>query len=526
MEIIMLKMVREKVKMFDNIKRKIELMFDNKKEKNETNRVHITDSISENMELIKKQFANSMDLNSREISLGKTKLLLLRCEGLVDSENMTISIVKPLISAANNNEYDSAQLCDFILNKSILAAEQQEIHYLDELFNFIMAGFVVLIVEGEARGFAMGMQGFKFRSISQPENETNELGSKDGFTEPLRINITLIRRRIRSPKLRFEQLTIGNKSKTDICLIYLSDVVSPKLLKEIKKKIDRVNLDIVLDSSYLRPYLEKSPFSLFSSIGTTERPDVLCGKINEGRVGILVDGSPFALILPFLFNENFKSFDDYAHRPYFSSLVRILKYLSFYISFLLPGAYVGIATFHPELLPHALLFSVAASEEMIPFSLTVEAIFIYLVFEIMREAGIRLPSAVGHTIGIVGALVIGEAAVNAGLIGAPMVMVVAITAICAFSIPQLYEPIMILRFSFILIGGTMGLFGIALAAVLVGAIICSMNSMSVPMSAPISPFDLRWLADSIVFAGVRKKSSASLKIQDIKGAKLNNKENK
>ena len=506
--------------MFDSIKRKIKLIFDDKKEKSATPKIHICNSISENMSLLKKQFPNSMDLNSREIEVGKTKLLLLRCEGLVDSENMTISLVKPLITAANKNNYNSEELCDFILNKSILAAEQKEIHYFDELFNFIMAGFVVVIVEGEARGFAMGMQGFKFRSISQPENETNELGAKDGFTEPLRINITLIRRRIRSPKLRFEQLTIGNKSKTDICLIYLSDVVSQKLINDIKRKIEKVNLDIVLDSSYLRPYLEKSPFSLFSSIGSTERPDVLCGKINEGRVGILVDGSPFALILPFLFNENFKSFDDYAHRPYFSSFIRILKYLSFYVSFLLPGAYVGISTFHPELLPHALLFSIAASEEVIPFSLMVEAIFIYLVFEIMREAGIRLPSAVGHTIGIVGALVIGDAAVNAGLIGAPMVMVVAITAICAFSIPQLYEPIMILRFLFIIIGGISGLFGIALGAVLVGAIICSMNSMSVPMSAPISPFDLRWLADSFIFAGIRKNSSASLKIQNIKGSKL------
>ncbi len=506
--------------MFENIKRKFDYFLNTDKEEKKKDLIPLSNSIEKNLMKVKELFPNSSDLNSREMNLGKTKILILCCEGLVDTEKLIISLVTPLMRAKSDKEYTSQELCEFVMNESVLSIEQILLYDFSDLFIKLMSGFAIVLIEGQTVAFALGMHGFKFRGVTEPSNEINELGSKEAFTEPIRINLSMIRRRIKSPDLLFEMTSVGKKSNTDVCLIYLADKVSPKLLAEVKKKIENVKSDIVLDSTYIRPFLEKNPFSLFSSIGNTERPDVLCGKINEGRIAILVDGSPYALIVPYLFSENFKSFDDYAHRPYFSSFVRILKYLSFYISFLLPGGYVAITTFHPELLPRDLLFSIASSEDMIPFSLTVEALFIYLVFEIMREAGIRLPNAVGHTIGIVGALVIGDAAVNAGLISAPMVIVVAITAICAFCVPQLYEPVMVLRFIFILIGGFFGLFGVALFAVFVSAIICSMTSMSIPISAPITPFDYRWFSDSIIFAGIKNTSGKSLKIQNVAGSEL------
>ena len=508
-------------KMFDDIKRKINYLLDlDKKTQKKTIKTPLTSSLIENMINLRKVFPNSMDLNNREIKIGKTTVCLISCEGMISMDRLIHGAIEPLERLSKNENVTSLDVKEFVLNRSIMSQEQKEIFTIDELIQFIMSGFVAILIDGETMGFVIGMQGFNFRSISEPTNEVNELGSKEAFVEAIRINLSMIRRRVKSPNLRFEPLNVGKDSKTDVCLIYIADKVSHKLLKEVRKKILKINLDMVLDSSYVRPYLENHPLSLFSSVGTTERPDTLCGKINEGRVAILVDGSPYALVVPFLFSENFKSFDDYAHRPYFSSFVRILKYFSFYISFLLPGGYVAVSTFHPELLPHALLFSIAAAEETTPFSLMIEAIFIYLVFEIMREAGIRLPSAVGHTIGIVGALVIGDAAVNAGLIGAPMVMVVAITAICAFSIPQLYEPIMLLRFVFIILGGVSGIFGIALGGVCVSAKICSMNSMHIPMTAPISPIDLRWITDSVIFAGIRKIAGKRQKIQNLNGSEI------
>ncbi len=507
--------------MFDDLRKKIAYALNGEPNNNLPKKtVPISPSITENMIRLREQFPNSSDLNKREMEIGKSKILLLSCEGMINAQTLALSIVKPLSELSVDKVYSGQDICDFIMHKSILSVEQREIFDFDTLFTAMMSGFVIILIEGEQIAFALAAHGFQFRSISEPTNEANELGPKEAFTEPLRINLSMVRRRIKSPKLRFELMSVGAQSKTDLCLIYLSDRASPKLIKEVRKKLKKINLDVILDSSYVRPYLENHPFSLFSSVGNTERPDVLCGKINEGRIAVLVDGSPYALVVPFLFSENFKSFDDYARRPYFSTFVRILKYISFYISFLLPGVYVAITTFHPELLPHSLLLSVASSEEVIPFSLMIEALFIYLVFEIMREAGIRLPSAVGHTIGIVGALVIGDAAVNAGLIGAPMVMIVAITAICAFSVPQLYEPTTMLRFTFIIIGGITGLFGVALGAVAVSAIICSMNSMHVPMTAPLSPVDSRWITDSVLFAGIRKLSGKSLKIQNINGSEI------
>lgn len=511
--------------MFDEFKRKIECALGRQNKKEEENKsIPICASITENMIRLREQFPNSADLNKREMQIGNSKILLVSCEGMINSQILALSIVRPLSELSQNSNLTSSELRDFFMHKSILSVEQREIFDFDTMFTAMMAGFVIIFIEGERVAFALAAHGFQFRSISEPSNEANELGPKEAFTEPLRINLSMVRRRIKSPKLQFELMSVGKQSKTDLCLIYLSDKTSAELIREVRKKLLKINLDVVLDSSYVRPYLENHPMSLFSSVGNTERPDILCGKINEGRIAILVDGSPYALIVPYLFNENFKSFDDYARRPYFSTFVRILKYLSFYLSFILPGAYVGITTFHPELLPHSLLLSIASSEEIIPFSLMAEALFIYLIFEIMREAGIRLPSAVGHTIGIVGALVIGDAAVNAGLIGAPMVIVVAITAICAFSIPQLYEPTTMLRFAFIVIGGLVGLYGVALASVLVSGIICSMNSMHIPMSAPLSPVDARWMSDSILFSGVRKNSGKTLKIQNINGSEIKDEE--
>jgi spore germination protein KA len=291
--------------------------------------------------------------------VGSVSLEILSCEGMINAERLAHAAIEPLTEFLYAKNRSSKEVFNFINSRSAMSPEQKEIFTFEELFRFIMSGFVAILVDGESVGIVMGMQGFNFRSISEPTYEANELGGKEAFVEAVRINMSMVRRRIKSPNLRFEPLNAGFTSKTDICMAYLADRVSNKLIKEVKKKISKVNLDVILDSSYLRPYLENHPLSLFSTVGMTERPDVLCGKINEGRVALLVDGSPYALIVPFLFNENFKSFDDYAHRPYFASFVRLLKYFSFYISFLLPGSYVAISTFHPELLPHALLFSVA-----------------------------------------------------------------------------------------------------------------------------------------------------------------------
>lgn len=278
------------------------------------------------------------------------------------------------------------------------------VYSYNELFRFIMSGFVVILIDGAPRGTACGIQGYPYRSISEPTAEVNERGSKEGFTEPIRTNMSLVRRRVKSPLLKFELFPVGKISRTDICLIYMTDRVSAKLLRDVRRKINSIDLDVILTAGYLQPFLTGRPWSLFSDVGTTERPDVLAAKVQEGRIAILIDGTPFALIVPYLFTENFQTLDDYAHSAFYASFIRIIRYFSFIISILLPGAYVAISTFHPELLPQALLFNIAAAEDTTPFPLGIEALIIHLLYEIMREAGLRLPRPVGHAVSIVGAL--------------------------------------------------------------------------------------------------------------------------
>jgi spore germination protein KA len=333
--------------------------------------------------------------------------------------------------------------------------------------------------------------------------------------------MTLIRRRIKNTRLKFETMTIGKTSKTDICLCYLKDTVSEEILKEIKKRIKSVNLKTVLAAGYLSPYLEESgSISLFSTIGISERPDTICGKISEGRVAILIDGTPNALIIPYLFVEYFQNLDDYAFRPYFATLTRWLKYISFLLAVLLPGIYVAMGTFSPELFPSELIIKIAKSASATPLSLMFETLVIHLIYEVMREAGLRLPSVLGHAVSIVGALVIGETAVSSGLVSGPTLMIVALTALTSYVIPNLYEPIAILRLAFIIIGGTMGIWGIMLFFSAVITDICSKSNFGIPFSSPISPFNFFGMRDVLIRAGWKTLSEKTNTVQEMPGTRI------
>ena len=460
---------------------------------------------------------NSTDLLERQIEVSGVPVAILMCEGMVNLQLFTQILVRPLTELSLENA-DGEAVARWVSRETVLSGDQKEFFTYDELFSFLMAGFVVLLIDGVDRGIACGMQGYSFRSVSEPSTEMNITGSREGFVEPIRVNQTMIRRRLRSPSLKFEMYPIGEKSRTDICLVYLTDTADPRMVEEVKRRLGKLSSDILLSQGYLRPYLEGQPLSPFSSVGTTERPDTLCAKINEGRIGILVDGTPFALVVPYLFEEHFQSMDDYSYRPYYGSFIRLLKYFAFLLSIFLPGGYVAITSFSPEMLPDSLLFNIAASEQQTPFSMMTEALVIHLIYEIMREAGLRLPRPVGHAVSIIGALVIGDAAVKAGIIGSSMVMVVALTALSSFVVPSLYEPAAILKFVFILVGGTWGLFGISVGFVLLLTNLCALESLGVPIMAPLSPCAPADLRDGLWRTGWKKLGSFRLRIQDLPGS--------
>lgn len=495
---------------------------DPEQESDEVKVTPLSTDLLDNMVILRSLYQNSADFLAREIIIADVKVCFIMIEGMINIQTMSEMIVEPLLAEKFPKNVKNIDIYNYVQDKTILAADQSDVYSVEELFRFIMSGFVVMLIDGMEKGISFGVQGFNFRSISEPSSEVNERGSREGFTEPLRINMTMVRRRVKSPTLKFELMTVGSTSKTDICLMYMTDKVSASLLTNIRKKIKQIKLDIIMTSGYIQPFLEGKPWSIFSDIGTTERPDVLCAKINEGRVAIIVDGTPFALIAPYLFSENFQSLDDYAHKAYYASFIRIIKYFSFIVTLLLPSLYVAIGTFHPELFPHALLFNIAAAEEITPFPLFAEALIIHFLYEVMREAGLRLPRPIGHAVSIVGALVIGDAAVSAGLIGSPMVLVVALTAISSFVVPSLYEPVAVLRFVFIIIGGTMGLYGIALGFMIILVNMVSLNNFGMPYLSPISPFSLAGMRDTFIRVNFKRMQKKNIKIQNLSGVDMSN----
>ena len=300
--------------------------------------------------------------------------------------------------------------------------------------------------------------------------------------------MSMIRRRIKSPTLVFEMQQLGSRSNTDICVCYISDKADPKLLENVKRRIKSIDLNTILESGYIQPYLEGEGGWFFSECGTCERPDTFAAKLYEGRIGILVDGTPFSLIVPHLFIESFQTLDDYTQKPFYAAFIRLVRVIAYLITLFLPGAYVAVASYNPEMLPSSLILNLAAAEQTAPFSLMVECLFIHFMYEILREAGIRLPRPIGHAIGVVGGLVIGDITVTAGLVGAPMVLVVALSGLCSFVVPQNYEKVVVLRFLYIFAGGIFGLYGLLLTSGAVVVKMCSLDTYGVPYMAPISPF--------------------------------------
>ncbi|MDR3179018.1 MAG: spore germination protein [Oscillospiraceae bacterium] len=498
----------------------------NKDNVNKDKESFLSNSLFENMNFLKKEFDSSSDLVYREFKINGTKSAIFNMDGLIDKSNLAASVINPIrkytfSNKSNDEEKSPKEKYVYIRDNILSTADQVETKTYDEVIKFMTAGFAMLCIDGCNLILAIGIQGFSFRGISEPSNEIMQRESKEGFVEPLRINITMVRRRIRSPKLKFEMMTIGSITRTDIYVCYLKDVCSAGFVEKVRKKLNKIKISGILAAGYITEFLEESNnFSFFSSIGVSERPDTVCAKILEGRIAILVDGTPSVIIVPHLFTEYFQSFDDYTTKPYFATLTRWLKYISFFISTLLPGLYVSTVTFNPELLPNQLITKIAVSVATTPFSLMFEALLIHLIYEIMREAGLRLPKPLGHAVSIVGGLVIGQTAVGSGLVGEPTLMIVALTALSSYVIPNLYEPIAVLRLIFVLVGGIMGTWGIMLmfSAVLVD--LCGKANFGIPYTSPISPFSWFGMRDVLIRANWKVLSKRLSKVQEMPGSNL------
>ena len=465
---------------------------------------------------LQSQFDDSADLNVRVFTLKsalKIQAAVITMEGLVDKEQLSQSVLNPLLTF-DYGARDSAAVSVIAYSSVMASSDVIKLSSADEIVTYITSGFAVLMIDGAEELYAVGVQGYSFRGVSEPESEVVQRGSREGFTEPLRVNMSMIRRRMKTPDLKFEQMTVGTDSKTQLMICYLQSQVSLDLLNKLKNRLSGCNLETVLASGYLSDYLEDNGSgSLFSGVGISERPDTVCGKLTEGRIAIIVDGTPAVMIVPHLFVEEFQSVDDYSNRTYYAAFIRLMKYLSFFVSVFLPGLYVALAQFHPEYFPTWLLINTSESLAQTPFPVTAEVLAITVVYEIMKEAGLRIPKSLGHAVSIVGALVIGDSAVNAGIISASTLMVVATAAICGYVTSPLYPPIMMLRLLFFVVGGFTGLWGITLATAVVLIGMCAKTSLGVPYLSSLSPFSLRRMRDVFIRAGWRQLSKHTIRVQ-------------
>jgi spore germination protein KA len=456
--------------------------------KNEKDKELSTD-LKENRKVIAQQFGNTLDFKLDTISIGKSQGIVCYLETMIDKSSLQPQLFQPLESINENENIVNEEL--EVMRKEIFPGLAfSYCTKLSELIWHVLSGYVVILVENKEKAIAIEIGNVEKRGVEEPTSQSTVRGPKDGFTELLSTNISLIRRRLKNQNLRFEQFQLGRDTNTSVAIGYIEGVTNRDILDEVRKRVKSIDTSAILDSGNMEEYLADKSFTPFPLVYNSERPDSITAGLTEGKVAIIVDGSPFVLTVPTVFIEFFQASEDYYHPFFVSSFVRVLRFVSFMVALVFPSIYVAVTTFHHELLPTQLLISIQAQREGVPFPAVVEILLMEFTFEVLREAGIRMPRAVGQTVSIVGALVIGQAAVEAGIVSNVLVIIVAFTGIASFVIPIYTFTIYtrLIRFALILIASFLGLYGILLALVVMVVHLTSLRSFGVPYLAPVAPF--------------------------------------
>ncbi len=431
---------------------------------------------------LKNLFYENSDVVFRKFEVNNKKCLITYIDGIVD-KNLINSFVIQTILDSNKGYVDLNENLEKVLTVSDLSA----INDLEEVVNSILSGETAVFVEGKEEAYIIASRSWPTRGINEPSGESVIRGSKDGFTETIRFNTALIRRRIRDSRLRVESMSIGTRSKTDVSIAYIDDIVNKDILNNVKEKLDQINIDAILDSGYIEQLIEGDKWSIFPQVQATERPEVVSSAMYEGKVCIIVDNSPFVLIAPATFSNLFQTPDDYNLRWIYSSVSRIIRLFALIVSLVLPALYVAVTSFHTSIIPTKLAYLIASARSGIAFPPIFEAFIMEIFLAFLLEAIVRLPKAIGSTIGIVGGIVIGQSAVSAGLVSPVMIVVVALTIISGFMSPN-YEitlSVRIFRFLYIIMSGIIGFYGIILGTFVFITYLLKMDSFGIPYLSPV-----------------------------------------
>lgn len=454
----------------------------------------VSKRLPDNVKWLYDQLGKSADIVVRTFSDEKSGIdgVVFFIDSLVDQPTINQMILHPILSEMGKHPEtkSSPDWLGILKNRVLSVGRIKELRTLDEALSQLMEGSAVILLHGCDVAMAAGSPGGEKRSVEEPSTQTVIRGPRESFTENINTNMSLLRRRIKSPQLRVEYRQIGKQTKTHIALVYLKGIAKDSIVKEIGERLDRIDTDGILESGYIEEFIQDAAFTPFPTLQNTERPDAAAGGILEGQVAIVVDGTPFVLLAPVTFIRFFQSSEDYYQRFDIATFLRMLRYGAFFVSMLLPSLFIAITTFHQEMLPTPLLISLAAQREGVPFPALVEGLLMEITFEVLREAGVRMPKVIGPAISIVGALVLGQAAVQAGLVSAAMVIVVSFTAIANFVIPSINMAIAarLIRFVMMILGGTFGLFGVMTGLMVLLIHLAGLRSFGIAYLTPFSPF--------------------------------------
>ncbi len=461
----------------------------------------LSGSMDMNTALFKKIFSNDdtfMTRNFENKDNNQIKCCIFYIDGMVNAEIINENIIMPITRAVSVS-HDSG-LIDTLKNEIVVSDNVEKSSQVHKLAKAVIDGDSVLFAEGFAEALVIKTRGWQTRAITEPEGERIIRGPREGFIEPILVNLSLIRRRLATPDLKFKYMQIGVRTQTHICICYIEGIANKDILGELMRRLKSIDVDGILDSGYIQELVNDSPYSPFKTMGSTERPDVVAGKLLEGRIAVVVDGTPVVLTLPHLFIEDLQANEDYYINFYFSSMSRILRILGFIITVSVPAIYVAMMTFHQEMIPTPLLLSISAARQGVPFPTIVETTLLLFVFEILRETGTRMPTNIGQALSIVGALVLGQASVEARIVSAPVVIVVALSGITGLMIPRIKGAAIILRVGFLLLSAFLGLYGLIFAVTGVILHLCQIRSFGVPYLLNLTSLDAEDIKDTIIRA--------------------------
>ncbi len=470
--------------------------------------MNIEIDLDKNMEILNSRLGESFDIVIREITdFRGVRAAVVFSDGLVDKELIAGEIIRPLLGYAMDSKEKKrrGRTAQGLMQRIISTVDVEEEQDMDRALTGVLSGDTVIFFDGADNCFMAQTRKWQSRSISTPDTQQSVRGPKEGFTETLLFNAAMLRRKIKSDRLALEAVKIGTVTKTDVCVAYLKGTAEQELIDQVKRRLAAIETDHILDSAQVERYISEGG-TFFSTAAENEKPDVVAGKLLKGRVALIVDGSPFVLTVPMVFAENFQTSEDRYMRPIFANMLLALRYLAYAVSLILPAVYVAMLTYHKELLPEALLDTLQLAVKDVPMPIVVEMAMMLVLYEMLKEAMLRLPKQIGAAVGMVGVLIIGEAAVGVKMIGAPTVVIAAITFITSALSGAALDSASLIRFGFLVLSGIFGMYGVMTGAAALVIHLCSVTSFGAPYMSPLAPFSWMGLKYTMWRSSYRRRA--------------------